>query len=522
MFDTVSREMLKNDFKYESKKKRNFNNIKAYFNLWERDEYTLDDQSFEDFNMDEVFSKLDSSYSSLGESALYSMLRNPLMDKGELENRSKIIKYLKENEEVRSKFQLIFYKLGYDRKGRFLDMLMGSLEVNKTKYYMYTFLGKVLPILLILLTIIKFSPIYMLALFILVWVNMGVNNHEQKYVTTHGIIYMRKMFDAAKKASSVDATELSSHTTKIKELMKTLKVLDRNTQYIKLMSGMAGFFEVLSIPFLIEETCYYKISSELKPNEDNLLDLYYTLGEIEAFISIAGFQSRNEGKYTTPKFVDEVSLNVIEGIHPLLEKPVSNTVRIKDKGIILTGTNMSGKSTFLRMLGINVILAQSFNFAMAKEYKASFLNVVSSIAPSDDVTAGKSYYMAEAESILRIIKALDKDVPVFCPIDEIFRGTNPIERISSSAEILKYISSKKAISFVATHDKELADILKDSYDFYYFSESVDKKKGLSFDYKLKPGVTKTRNAIKLLEYIGYPKDIIKKSYDRAKTLEGFI
>lgn len=211
-----------------------------------------------------------------------------------------------------------------------------------------------------------------------------------------------------------------------------------------------------------------------------------------------------------------------EGVHPLVEDAVPNSININNKGIVLTGTNMSGKSTFLRMLGINIILAQSFNFVLAKKYESCFFNIVSSISPNDDVNEGKSYYMAEAESILRIIKATEKGIPVFCPIDEIFRGTNPTERIAASAEILKYINSKKTISIVATHDRELSDILKENYEFFYFSEKVDSKEGLSFDYKLKSGVSKTKNAIKLLEYIGYPEDIVKNAYKRSEVLEKFI
>jgi len=130
--------------------------------------------------------------------------------------------------------------------------------------------------------------------------------------------------------------------------------------------------------------------------------------------------------------------------------------------------------------------------------------------------------MAEVESILRIIKALEKDEPVFCPIDEIFRGTNPIERISMSAEILTYLNNKKTISIVATHDRELVDILRENYEFYYFSENVDSNKGLSFDYKIKKGISQTRNAIKLLEYMCYPKEITDKSYKRAETIERLL
>ena len=107
---------------------------------------------------------------------------------------------------------------------------------------------------------------------------------------------------------------------------------------------------------------------------------------------------------------------------------------------------------------------------------------------------------------------------MFCPIDEIFRGTNPIERIAASAEILKYINERNSISIVSTHDRELIDILRDDYNFYYFSESVNNN-GLSFDYKLKEGMSTTRNAIKLLEFIGYDKDIVEKAYIRARNID---
>lgn len=202
-----------------------------------------------------------------------------------------------------------------------------------------------------------------------------------------------------------------------------------------------------------------------------------------------------------------------------MENPVSNSIAIEKKGVVLTGTNMSGKSTFLRMIGINVLFAQTFYFTLSSKYEAPFLNIVTSISPKDDVTSGKSYYLAEVEAILRIINASDDKVKPLCIIDEIFRGTNPIERISSSMAILNYINKRDAITLVATHDKELTDSLKNSYNFYYFSEDVDYKKGLSFDYKIKQGVVKSRNAIKLLEYVGYPREIIEEAINLTERFE---
>ncbi|MGG7185870.1 MutS-related protein, partial [Clostridium butyricum] len=316
--------------------------------------------------------------------------------------------------------------------------------------------------------------------------------------------------------------EVKSYTGKIKEILNDLNTIDKSTYLLKLTNSFWGIIDMLSVPFFIQESIYYKISGKLIEKKDTILELYYLVGEIDALVSIAIYQSNNEGKYSKPKFIKETSLKIKDGVHPLLKNPVSNSIEISGKGVVLTGTNMSGKSTFLRMVSTNILFAQTFNFILGKEYEACFFNMVSSISPKDDIVNGKSYYLSEAESILRIIKASQKDIPVFCPIDEIFRGTNPIERIASSAEILRYLNKGNAICIVATHDREISDMLKENYDFYYFSEEVDSKSGLKFDYKLKRGVSKTRNAIKLLEYIGYPKEIIENSYIRMKKIEGFV
>lgn len=513
--------LVRNDFNGEVSKKRNFANIRKFFDISEKDKYTLDDQTWEDLDMDRVYEKLDRTYSSAGEAALYSMLRNPLMNEENLKRRDRLIRVFQDDNKLRENIMGIFFNLSKDNKNNFLDMIDNDLVINKFKYYIYTFLGKIVPVIFILLAI--FMDIkFMILLFGVTFLNIFINFNERGTVKSNGIVYLRKVIKTAKKISSINNEDIICHKDKISSLLKDVKDIDRDTRLIELINMWGGFFESVAVIFLLEECTYYSISEKIKDNKETLMELYYAIGELEALISISGYQHNLDIKYSKPNFIDNVSLNVEEGFHPLIEEAVPNSISIENKGIVLTGTNMSGKSTFLRMLGINILLAQTFYFVLAKEYKASFFNIVSSISPNDDLAKGKSFYMAEAEAILRIINALEKDIPVFCPIDEIFRGTNPVERISMSAEILTYINKGKSISIVATHDRELVDILKDNYEFYYFSEEVDTKKGLSFDYKIKKGTSQTRNAIRLLEYIGYPKGIVDKSYERAKSIEGFL
>ncbi|EHI99796.1 DNA mismatch repair protein MutS domain protein [Clostridium sp. DL-VIII] len=517
----VSRSFIQKDLNADKNKKRDIDKIRTLFDIEAKNEFTLDNQTWDDLIMDEVFYKLDRTYSAEGESVLYTMLRNPLIDEMELKERGKLIDIFKENIDLTVEIRRIFCNMVYDKKNRLIEMMNGIIHVNKSKFFIYSFLG-VLPILLIAAAIILKQPDLMMLVMIDIFVQIYIHTKEHENINAIGLIYLRDLISAAKKLSKIENEEIQSYITRIREVLREIKSIDKSTCLISIVNSFDGLFELISIPFLIEEITYYKTNEKLLERKDKILDLYYLVGELDALISIAIYENKNKEKCTSPRFIKETSLKINDGIHPLLKKPVGNSIDIAKNGIVLTGTNMSGKSTFLRMVSTNILLAQTFNFALAKEYEGCLLNIVSSISPKDDIIHGKSYYLAEAEAILRIIKASEKEIPVFCPIDEIFRGTNPLERISSSAEILNYINKGKAICIVATHDRELSEMLKENYDFYYFSEEIDEKNGLKFDYKLKRGISKTRNAIKLLEYVGYPKEILENSYKRIESMEGYI
>ncbi|WP_224038121.1 MutS-related protein [Clostridium gelidum] len=522
MNENMIKDYIKRELKVIKDRKRYFDNIRVLFDLSKKNKYTIDNQTWDDLIMNDIFTEIDRTYSSAGEAVLYTILRNPMMDEDKINKRGNLINLFKKDLNLTIKLRCIFFKLGFDNKNRLIETINGLLSVNKTKFYIYSFLG-ILPIILILSAILFRQAYFMAILLFYVSVIVEVHNKETANIKALGLIYLRDLITGAKNLTKIKNDELKPYIEEIKVLLNQLKDIDKATFLLKVLNSFGGLLEMFAIPFLIEESTYYRISGKLIEKKDIILRLYYLVGELDALSSISIYEECNKENCSSPKFVAETSLKIRDGIHPLLKNPIENSIEIYNNGIVLTGTNMSGKSTFLRMISTNILLAQTFNFVLAKEYEASFFNVVSSISPKDDITNGKSFYLAEAESILRIIEALKDTIPVFCPIDEIFRGTNPIERISSSAGILKYINNKgKSICIVATHDKELSDILKGNYDFYYFSENVDDKNGLSFDYKIKKGISKTRNAIKILDYIGYPKEIIEDSYKIIENIQGYI
>ena len=241
-----------------------------------------------------------------------------------------------------------------------------------------------------------------------------------------------------------------------------------------------------------------------------LRTMYDIIGELDAAQAVASYR---EGlcHFTKPRFTDSsAELRIDGGYHPLIQEAVANTIAIKDKGILITGSNMSGKSTFLRTVGVNAILAQTIYTCFADKYEAKILRVSSSISKADDLTLGKSFYYLEAERLLKLMQFADSAIPSILIIDELLSGTNYIERLAASEAILEYLIKQNCLVVIATHDLDLAGKLINTYQCYHFTDRVTEE-GLNFDYKLKDGITRTRNAIKLLEYLKYPQQIIGKA-----------
>lgn len=139
---------------------------------------------------------------------------------------------------------------------------------------------------------------------------------------------------------------------------------------------------------------------------------------------------------------------------------------------------------------------------------------MTSMAISDSIDNGESYYIAEIRSLKRILDAVGQYPFCICFVDEILKGTNTVERIAASVSILKYLSAEKCLCFVASHDIELTRLLKASYKNYHFCEQIDQS-GISFDYKIYEGPSSTRNAIKLLEVMAYEETITNEANQLA-------
>ena len=193
--------------------------------------------------------------------------------------------------------------------------------------------------------------------------------------------------------------------------------------------------------------------------------------------------------------------------HPLIEHCVPNDLSLSGKSMLVTGSNMSGKTSFIRTIAVNLLLGKVLNTCFAKEFRIDlFRRIHSVIHTEDDLIQGKSFFIKEVENVKKAIDVSNngKYLLVF---DELFKGTNTVERIAINYALLLEFVKSDHIVLASTHDNEITILLQDKYELYYFSETVTDSQ-LKFDYKLKKGVDRDGNAIKLLKLYKYPDSII--------------
>ncbi|WP_254391885.1 hypothetical protein [Terribacillus sp. DMT04] len=277
-------------------------------------------------------------------------------------------------------------------------------------------------------------------------------------------------------------------------------------------------FTLLKSIFLIDYFVFHYIIHLLNNNTAIYEKAWKKIGEIDCCYSTALWR-KTLPYYCLPKYANNRNLTIKGAYHPLLSKPVGNDFNFENH-ILLTGSNASGKSTFIKTIALNIILSQALHTSTSKEITLTKGIVFSSMAMADDIEKGQSYFLSEVSALKRIFdtRNRDKSVHMYLFVDEIFKGTNTIERIAAAVSVLTYFSVYEYTKIIAaTHDIELTDKLASLYENYHFSEQIVDNE-VVFDYLLKHGPSDTRNAIELLRITGFPKKVYDDALRNTKQL----
>jgi hypothetical protein len=486
--------------------------------------FSLDDRTWNDLLLDDVFVHLDRTESSVGQQVLYARLRSA-PPPNSLTAFDALMASVASDGSRRERAQMRLAGLRSPAAYN-LHRLAGPDALTSPRWH------RVIPIwtvvALFTMSMAYFWPAFVLAGAVCFAVNVVI-----RIGTAHRavgqIAWFRQLgplLSVARELKTFDTPETAPITRALAADLASLRRLGRIARWLSrdpLATDYLAFIilEFINLLLLLDANAFYFASRELEVRGPHLLRVVEAVGEIDAAIAVASFRA-GAGAWIRPRFGSPTLRATFTDLrHPLVEPAVPNSIGLAPPhGVLVTGSNMSGKSTFLRTVGINVVLAQTIYTSLAGAYEAPVYQVRSCIGRSDDLIAGKSYYLVEVEAVLSLLNASAAQVPHLFIFDELFRGTNAVERIAAAEAVLAALieGGKLHVVLAATHDGELVDLLRDSYTVCHFGDAVGPD-GLTFDYRLTPGPATSRNAIALLELSGAPQGVVERALDRAAELD---
>ena len=500
---------------------QDFENITRLFAYRHKD-YFIDDITWNDLNMNGIFALMDHTQSSSGAEYLYDMLRTPKLQKAKMDELEKHICFLRKDEDKRVTVQMKLHALGTSGKYSVFDYIEYLDNIGDCSNGKHIVMLLALFVSLALLFVNVMTGVFLLLLVIAV--NMTSYLREKNDIQPYfcSFSYIMRMIQCGNGILTVDLSEMVEYKKELEKKIGRLTPISRNYSVVASMNSSSGNpLEIVSDYFNmlthIDIMRFNRMVRLVKEHKEEIYELVEAIGYIDAVISIGAFRESLKS-YCVPEFEEgkEVVLCIENGYHPSINEPVVNSF-LQKRGMLVTGSNASGKSTFLKMIAINAILAQTIHTCTASSYRGGLYKIYSSMALRDDLMAGDSYYIVEIKALKRIVDAAEEksENPLLCFVDEVLRGTNTVERIAASAQIMDNLARKGVYCFAATHDIELTHLLAQKYDNYHFEEDV-KDGDVLFSYRLLDGRAQTRNAIKLLKVIGFSDEITEHAEDRVQ------
>lgn len=478
------------------------------------------------FGRGSLFQLLNTSTTYIGRRKLVELLTEPLRSSKDIYRNQNAIKALSQKLDWRQKFQtegMISKKenLEAGELNNPIDLFNWSKGKNEFFRNPIIFLiARVLPIitvssllLAIALSRVPYYPFFLLLCIQIFLLMMRSKDMAKVFSLTDRYKDVIKTYEKMLKLIEDESFNSGYLEELKKELMdsKNQKAYRGINGLVRVVDMIAMRYSEIYIIFNIITLWDYQCQIELERWKEqtgvNLEKWLTTVGEFEALSSLA-ILNYDHPDWVMPEIYNEINdYEAMDIGHPLLSNErVVNSFRVKLPGgaLLITGSNMSGKSTLLRTAGINLVLAYTGAPVCAREFKCSIMDIYTSMRISDNLEKNISSFYAELLRIKMIIEAAKEGKRIFFLLDEIFRGTNSRDRHTGARILIKNLIKEGASGFISTHDLELGDLARESNSGVYnlhFKEYY-KDGQIYFDYKLHPGISTTRNAIYLMKMAG--------------------
>jgi len=464
-----------------------------------------------------LFQNLNRTASFIGKKTLAELLLNTLPQREILENQE-AVKELKSKIDWRQEFQALAI-IGEDSKQSYEAIKYWNSLKNNSLPKVLIALSIILPVTFFGFLTAYFITSKTILLSYLTYVfiaNLIVLGRSLKRIQSE--IAKADNIDKIVKQYSLLIEKIEKESFQSKKLLHLQEQLNfknaKASQHLKQLSELFSRMDTISnfvTAILFNGTFLFNLhvlKALLKWKEDYASEMNHwiaIIGEIEALNSLANLAYNNED-FVFPEINSEYKIEFTNLSHPLLNPATrigNDTQFFPQSFVILTGSNMSGKSTFLRSLGINMVLTGIGSVVCASKAKVHPLPVLVSMRLSDSLSDSESYFFAEIKRLKQIMDALENQ-PAFVLLDEILRGTNSDDKRNGTIEVVKKIISKKAIGAIATHDIEVC-LTTNDYPEILTNQCFEveiRNNDLYFDYKLRNGICKNKSATFLMQKMG--------------------
>ena len=472
----------------------------------------VDDKTWSDLEFPRLFRSLDTTLTPIGRQCLFRQLRTYEYDPEEIGRRHLAYAALATNRALREDIQLALAPLALDSAAYVADLLLGP-EPEEIPLQHLVWPCMALAIIAIPIAIAHLAPLWLCCVPFLINMLIARQVDPELGMSVMALLDCGRLLGVAQRLAATRAgdevphlRQLASEAPLRRQLrfqIRSLAWFDtvRNSPFLGGLAVMADLF------FLMRFALYERSIKRFRRNRTHWLSTFELVGALDASIACAAFLQRYP-QHCRPSVVAAADIRIENGYHALIPQPVKNSITLTDRSALITGSNMTGKTTFIKMVAMNLILGHTLGVCLADRATLPRSAVRALIHGDQSVEAGKSRYFAEAEAIREFIAEAAAGLCRVFILDEPYSGTNTVERIAVAKAVLRSIGEHAQV-LVTTHDVELQHLLGSHFALYYFQE--DPAVEGFFDHRLHEGLSTQRNAIRVLERLGYPDSVITEA-----------
>ena len=480
----------------------------------------VDDKTWTDLEFPRFFTALDTTISPIGQQYLFAQLRVYEYDKTELDRRLLTCEILHSDPALREDLQVALKPLELDAAAHIVDLLMGA-EPAKVPHRWLLLPWTLITVGAIVAALAHLIPAWLCLLPLLLNLVIAFRTEVKLGDDANALLYCSRLLTVADRMAALRGGDGLSDLGRLKAERPLRRRLRNQISWLRTLDRLrtsvvtGGAALIIDWLFLVKLSLYSRALTRFCATRSNWLSTFQSVGAVDAAIAVVSFMERYPAR-CRPTVLEERVLEMANGYHAFIAAPVKNSITLNGTSVLVTGSNMTGKTTFIKMVAMNVILGHTLGFCLADRATLPRSAVRALIHGDQSVETGKSRYFAEAEAICRFISESAAGACRVFVLDEPFSGTNTVERIAVAKAVLRAISTDSQV-LVTTHDVELQHLLGPQFELFHFQENPAVE-GF-FDHALHAGASTQRNAIRVLERLGFPADIIAEAMATVPAID---